>query len=296
MDHNAVFTSKGTSTIILFDKDLTPHLVTEEHPNYLRIVAGLAENEDVTEWLDPMAAQVFLGLSGKVSVVGDKLFYDGQEVHNGLTDTILRYRREGREVFNLVRFMERLVQNPDPDSVEQLFTWTQAKDLVIDSDGFIIAYKGVTADQLSVHSGTAFVDGVEHTGQIPNVEGTVISMPRDKVNSNPNQGCSYGLHVGNWSYASRFGEVTLEVRVDPADVVSVPSDCSYQKMRTCRYEVIKVHASETDDVSDVYEPMATWSEDDAMDGFDTFIETAPKGWMDRVRARFSGLTYKGDDV
>jgi hypothetical protein len=290
MRYTGVLTSEGNSTIVIYDDDLNSTTVTDDHPNFLRIVSGLQAGEDVTEWLDPMASHVFLGLSGKVSVTDDGLFYDGKQVHSGLADTILRYRREGRDVFNLVRFMERLVQNPSPNSVEQLFTWTQAKELVIDNDGFIIAYKGVRGDKTSVHSGTAFVDGQEHTGHIPNEVNTVISMPRDKVNPNPNQGCSYGLHVGNWDYASSFGSVLLEVRVDPADVVSVPADCSYQKMRTCRYEVIAVHESDTDDVSDIYEPMATWDEDDTLDGFDTFMESAPPTFMQRLRNRFKGLS------
>jgi len=52
-------------------------------------------------------------------------------------------------------------------------------------------------------------------------------------------GCHTGLHVGTYAYASNFGQgALLEVQVNPRDVVSVPTDCSAAKMRTCRYVVV----------------------------------------------------------
>jgi hypothetical protein len=65
-------------------------------------------------------------------------------------------------------------------------------------------------------------------------------MPRDRVTFDPNNGCSFGLHVGTFSYANSYGSTVLEVHVNPRDVVSVPTDCQDQKMRTCRYEVVQV--------------------------------------------------------
>ena len=31
------------------------------------------------------------------------------------------------------------------------------------------------------------------------------------------------------------------VKIDPADVVSVPNDCECQKLRTCKYVVVSLH-------------------------------------------------------
>lgn len=288
MRYNIVLTNEGTSTIVLTDDNLNTRTITDDHPNFIRIMDGLRNGEDVSGWLNPDAGSVLTKLSDRVSVDGSgTIHFDGDPVYNGLADTIQRYRREGREPHNLIRFMERLSENPSRRSREQLFTWTQAKELVIDADGFIIAYKGVTADMLSVSRGSALVDGVPHEGQIPNEIGKVISMPRSEVQDDPNQGCSYGLHVGNWAYASGFGQVLLEVQVDPADVVSVPSDCAYQKMRCCRYRVITEHVLEDDDLSD-YEPEATWDDDEVMDAWtddaeDAFFDYVPTTFMDRLR-------------
>jgi hypothetical protein len=48
-------------------------------------------------------------------------------------------------------------------------------------------------------------------------------------------------HVGSLEYASTFGgsdSIHLIVEVDPKDVVAVPHDCNFQKLRTCRYKVV----------------------------------------------------------
>ena len=87
-------------------------------------------------------------------------------------------------------------------------------------------------------SGRATVNGTTHIGHIPNPPGAVVEMPRTQVSDDRHNGCTTGLHVGTWDYASAFGPKTLIVSVNPRDVVSVPKDCGYQKLRTCRYTVL----------------------------------------------------------
>lgn len=56
----------------------------------------------------------------------------------------------------------------------------------------------------------------------------------------------------------------LEVVINPRDVVSVPHDCSAQKLRTCRYVVTGV----TDqDFGTPLKSASTWG-DDAYDDYD----------------------------
>jgi hypothetical protein len=92
-----------------------------------------------------------------------------------------------------------------------------------------------------------------HSGTFDNTPGLVVRMERSKVDSDRRNECSHGLHVGAYAYASSFGPVTLKVIVNPADVVSVPSDCSCQKIRVCKYFVSEV-------VSEKYEH--AYSDDD----------------------------------
>jgi hypothetical protein len=66
-------------------------------------------------------------------------------------------------------------------------------------------------------------------------------MPRNKVDDNKENGCSYGFHAGSVDYAKNFmdrdGHLML-VEINPADVVSIPTDCQFQKLRTCKYKVV----------------------------------------------------------
>jgi hypothetical protein len=40
------------------------------------------------------------------------------------------------------------------------------------------------------------------------------------------------------------GDRIVIVKINPKDVVSVPSDCNYEKLRTCRYEVVGEYEGE----------------------------------------------------
>jgi hypothetical protein len=185
-------------------------------------------------------------LSDRVSFDGRNILFDGDIQTGPLADHLFRCLESGvQDYAPVVKFWEKVSTNPDTRSREQLFTWLQNCDFTITEEGDILGYKGVVTrgegQFLSVHSGSAYVDGVEIKGQIPNNPGTVVTMPRSQVKNDPNTHCSYGLHVGDWAYASSFGRgATLEVHVNPRDVVSIPNDHSYAKMRTCKYKVVKV--------------------------------------------------------
>jgi hypothetical protein len=241
------------------------------------------------------------------------LHFDGDPVYNGLATTIQRYHAEGRDATNLVRFMERLSLNPSANSREQLFRWTNAQNLTIDADGFIIGYKGVSdrpsdedytdedgtplfpLDQypfLSASGGHGIVDGIEINGRLPMGVGVTVEMPRREVNDNPNEGCSTGLHVGDYNYAVGYARAgaLLEVKFDPADVVSVPADCNFAKLRCCKYTGVAIHDVDLgDDLTD-HEPEATWDNDAAWDEFATVI---PQSFAARLRERLR-IGRKGD--
>lgn len=312
MNFNMINTEDGRSVIVVIDNSGEPSLITESHPNFVRIGQALIRGEDPTEFLDASSTKIVVNLSSRISVVDGVLHFDGDPVYNGLASTIQRYHAEGRDATNLVRFMERLSSNPSYSSREQLFNWTEAKSLTIDADGYIIGYKGVASrrtdqDHLdadgnplfpldeypfqSASGGHGIVNGVEITGHLPMGVGVTVEMPRSEVNDNPNQGCSTGLHVGNYSYAQGYSHsgALLEVRFDPADVVSVPADCSFAKLRCCRYTGVAIHDEDLgDDLSD-YEPDATWDDEAAWDEFATQV---PESFLARLRDR---LRRKGSD-
>src|SRR5690606_24725742 len=70
---------------------------------------------------------------------------------------------------------------------------------------------------------------------------------------NPNNTCSFGLHVACFDYAKGFGPRLIEVKVNPADVVCVPTDYNGTKMRVCKFEVIQECQAIRDEVLYNYE-------------------------------------------
>lgn len=236
--------------------DGSPYLATDTHPNFERIHAVLFEGEaldegELVELFDTTreVARRFESLSERVKVAGGNVYFDGEAVHNALAQHIKRFLDEGLDFGPLVNFFERVAGNPNEHSRDQLYSWLERHNFAIMDDGRFIAYKGVTAPEnvdgttvyRSISRGRAISDNEMHDGQIPQSVGSIVEMPRGEVQFDPAVGCSVGLHAGTWSYASGFSRgAVLEVAVDPRDVVSVPTDCDHQKIRTCRYEVMDV--------------------------------------------------------
>jgi hypothetical protein len=226
-------------------------VATADHPNFDRIIEAVTSaypNEDDVRGMFDMSVGIgarFLPLSERVSVHSGRIYLDHVEVDNALTKAIAAFYAEGQDNFSpLVAFMEKIEMNPNEHSREMLFTWLTKHKFSICPDGDFIAYKGISQDNKSSSSGRAIVNGVLHDGRIPNLAGTIIEMPRDEVQHDPKVGCHTGLHVGNWRYASNFASKTIRVKVNPRDVVSVPSDSNDEKMRVCRYKVMEQVAAE----------------------------------------------------
>lgn len=155
----------------------------------------------------------------------------GVEVPNSVVRAVAAVcgkRQQAQAADRLRKFFDNCAKNPSTESVCQLFCWVTNHNLTITDDGKFIAYKGVNQDYTDCH-----------TGKIDNSPGAEVTMERSEVNADPLIGCSTGLHVANESYAKTYGSKLLTVLVDPADVVSVPQDCNFQKIRVCRYVVLE---------------------------------------------------------
>lgn len=244
------------SLTVFIPGEAEPLVLTQAHPNFgsiVEAVSGAAQpsTEALYELYHPIrtVAARFERLGERVTVKDERIYFDGDEVHNSLTGQIVRFLDEGVENWKpLVRFFEKVQLNPSQHSRTQLYDWLTAQDgsVTITDEGNIIAYKGVGSDGKggfqSIHRGRAIVDGVEVIGNIPNAVGSLVEMPRSEVRDSPNQHCSYGLHVGTYDYAKSWGSggAMLLVEVSPTDFVSVPKDGAGEKARVCRYRVLEV--------------------------------------------------------
>jgi hypothetical protein len=236
---------------------------TNQHPSWTKIVAGaVSGDESIAKLFDPgaTAAEHFEKLSDRVSIAGGQIYFDGDAVDGALADQILRFIEDDVEDWQpLVNFYEKVMTNFEAHTREQLFRWLQKQQITITEDGDFLAYKGVQTitengetKYVSVNHGKAIVDGVVHNGAIPNYLGAVVSMPRSEVQHDPGVGCASGLHAGTWKYASGWARgATLRVKINPRNVVSVPTDCDFAKLRVSEYEVVDV--TEQENLEAVYQ-------------------------------------------
>lgn len=200
---------------------------------YNQVVSAIREKrwEDVVDLVDPK--EVIKEYSdGRFEVIDGSVHIDGEAVPYELSENILDFKANDLPYEPLIKFWNNLKKNPSYRAVQQLFKFLQANKHPITEDGCFIAYKKVRDDFLDFYTGT-----------MDNSPGTVVEMPRNKVNEDPNQVCQSGLHAGAWEYVNMHyhnGEGKLiMLKVNPADVVAVPIDYNAQKMRVCKYEVLK---------------------------------------------------------
>lgn len=283
----------GTSTVTLIEDGKT-YVATSDHPNYAVIVEALVKGNKAATLFNAAtrAYELFNKVSTRISLTGTQLFFDNDPVEGPLAEQILRFMQEGQDFAPLVKFYEKVANNPKEHSREQLFTWLNRGAFTIDNDGDIVMYKGVNQRDdgvyTSIHSGPAIVNGVAVNGQVPQKIGDVVEMARSQVNHDPTQGCSTGLHASNFDYARSFTTgAVLTVKVNPADVVSVPTDCDAQKVRTCRYTVAGVTEYEIDE--------AYWADEDE-DQYDIYEDEHEEGyWLNEKEDNMDTLKI-GDTI
>lgn len=236
----------GRSNLAFVTDSGALHVIDSDNPMYSEIVDAVLDNDEwmAVDLMDSAKAanDRFQQVTDRVAVSGAGVVtFDGDVVDNSLADAIVRSMREGNADFaNLALFMENIYQNPRKHSRENLFDWLRTHDFTITHGGLLVGYKGVSDNLKSITRGPGIVNGQPVNGALDNSVGNVLEMARSQVQHDPEVGCSVGLHVGTWDYASSFGPKVVKVLVNPRDVVSVPTDCGWQKMRVCRYKVAAV--------------------------------------------------------
>lgn len=159
------------------------------------------------------------------------VMYAGTPVHNTLTRRIFKMWKEGFEVGPMVAFLENLLHNPSSTAVKELYDFMETGNMPITEDGCFLAYKKIRKDYMDIYSGT-----------IDNSVGNICEMPRNLVDDKRENTCSRGLHFCSQTYLPNYGGAACDTRVvivkiNPADVVSIPADYNNTKGRTWRYEV-----------------------------------------------------------
>ena len=203
-------------------------------------------------------AQVFQNLYAKyeqVEVKHGNVYVNDEPISNLIAGRILDFLAKGEDCLPVFKFITKLNLNPSARAVNELYTFLEHKFLPLTDNGNFLAYKALRDDYTDVH-----------TGKFDNSVDNVLEMPRNKVDDNKEVGCSYGFHAGTLEYARGFrpcnGKLVV-VEINPADVVSIPTDCECQKLRTCKYKVVSEYEVPLEDLA--YESRFTTDYDDDVD-------------------------------
>jgi hypothetical protein len=235
---------QGANVVVVIRN--VPHTVGRIHVTYQKVIDAIKANDwqTVEDIIDPKKVVLNYG-SGNVEIQGEKLFWKGTEMHGVIVNRMVQMLQDGFSVEPLVLFMENLMTNPSFRAVNELYGFLERNNLPITPDGHFLAYKKVRSDYKDVYSGT-----------FDNSVGRVVSMERNQVNDDKNQTCSAGLHFCSEGYLANFGgDRVMILKINPRDVVSIPTDYKNTKGRCCQYEVIGEVGVNPDDAVEFTAPV-----------------------------------------
>jgi hypothetical protein len=227
-----------TATVYL---DGEPFVVDRTTRTFKLLVEALKQEPVDTEKVSTILAGYGAELAvmkqenkGRVEITRRAVLFNGAPVNEALTRRILDISEVGLPVDPWIAFVENLYSNPAEHARNELYLWLEKADLPLTEDGCFLAYKRVSSTFKDLHTGT-----------FDNSPGTVVTMPggRPAVDPIRDNVCSRGLHFCSKEYlphfGSTYGDKVVLVKINPADVVSIPSDYDNTKGRTWRYEVVR---------------------------------------------------------
>ena len=226
----------GNLTLVLNNRT---YQVLPDHINYKMILEALptATADELLDIVDVEKAVATFS-DGLVEIKNGQVTYEGEVVHGSISKRILEFMSKGLPFQPLVNFLNNLMENPSMQSQKELYDFLEHEHLPITEDGHFLAYKAVRSDYKD-----------KYRGVFDNSVGKICKMQRAKVDDDRARGCSDGLHAGALNYVAGYGSLEsgdriVIVKINPRDVVSVPSDCNCEKLRTCQYEVVGEYQGE----------------------------------------------------
>ena len=231
-NNNEIIFAYGDNSITILHKG-KPNVITSDRANYRSILDAVKANDaELTyELLDEVAA-IKTMTEGRVTITGNKVFFDDEEIHGAIVSKLTHMLESGfTNLTGWMKFTEKLLSNPSMKSREQSYPFIARTDILITPEGNCRGYKGVRDDYKD-----------RYTGNFDNSPGMKHKMSRRDVDDDVNHGCSYGFHIGSHKYADNWGGSDgklMIVEFNPKHIVSVPSCSNYEKLRVCKYKVIE---------------------------------------------------------
>lgn len=228
-----VFSFIRTKTAITVHIAGRMRVVGTADPMFQKLVEAIQANDydQVNSCLD-LVGKIAEASKGEIVVRDDKVYYNQEEVHGAVVQRLLEMIRDSFDVTGIKLFIQNVMQNPAEYARTELYEFMELCGLPITPDGCFIAYKMVRDDYTDCR-----------TGNIRNMVGDKPWMKREDVNPDRYQTCEAGLHFCSFHYITdghfyQEGYRVMAVKINPADVVSIPVDYNFSKGRAWRYEVV----------------------------------------------------------
>jgi len=214
------------------DKDLALAVASE----YIyKKASGQNVNNISVFTVDDETIFVEIGEDGEYTSVNDFI----TAVEEGADKELVRV-----PMMEVIQATQTFYPTPEKDPRNQ-WTYVEEEDAYYrNTKNVDIVYKGSLSSLY-----TSIVAGMDyntptftdwHTRKSTIMLGDAVSMPREECDNDPSRTCSSGLHVGAPGYVAGFGgrsnsNYILACLVSPMNVVAVPDDYDFEKMRTCEY-------------------------------------------------------------
>lgn len=190
----------------------------------------LAEHNEAKRLVDSVKKSSVLTFEGESAYWRD---VSGLTIPKELVKSILdaEEKNDAVRLETYRNFWTLMSLNPDETCRKNLYWYLTKNELVISRSGFFVAYRNACKTDVE----GVYTDKHSHTTRIK--IGEMVTMPREKCDNDSNVTCSRGLHAANrfWLTKNYYGDVGLVVLINPADVVAVPHEDAYGKLRTCAY-------------------------------------------------------------
>jgi hypothetical protein len=234
-----------TENSVTIFENFKPITVNSNHKRFDEIVQLVNEGyeQDALFLIDNKRAASNAINTSEFELVGDCLYLDDYRIPDNMAQRIFALMADYSSVKPLEDFFKNLLQNPSARAVQELYGFLEVSKLPITEDGHFIAYKAVNSEYKDYY-----------TGKMDNSVGAMPTMPRNLVDEDKDRTCSKGLHFAAYEYARSFlggnGKL-MAVRINPKDVVAIPSDYNNQKGRASTYIIVEeIEEIDTDELTD----------------------------------------------
>lgn len=165
----------------------------------------------------------------------DTLYYLGVPIKSSVGKLYVQKHNEGNGIEAIQAFIRNVQANPykqSKASVEELYDFLSNTGMPLTADGCFLAYKYVKKDYKDSHTGT-----VEHV-----IGESLPVLGEGEFDPDRNQTCSKGYHFCAYKYLGSYNKSNyfrlLLVKVNPKDVVAIPTDYNNMKGRAVTYEIL----------------------------------------------------------